>query len=439
MQAARHHLKLGAGEKLGGKYSLVRRLASGGMGEIWIAHNVLTEADVALKILRADADTAMQAELRFRHEAKLGAMLAHRNIVRVFDLIEHGDELILVLELLRGEGLDRHLCDKTKLPAVEAVAIVLPLLSALEHAHEMGVIHRDLKPANIFLAVDPDGLVTPKLLDFGIAKLPLAGVQTLDGRVLGTPRYMSPEQIRSDPKIDGRSDLFTVGALLIEMLTGAAPFKADSASASLAAVLEVELDPDPEIDPRLGLVIKRATAKRVYERFATANEFAKALREAIPDSDAALAATMRRERPPRSSRASHSDLSDPSGRPLFNGDASPESGSVPTASVLEPVVGPKKMSIVIGALVASVLVVIAVVGTRGVSASSASVTSAAASAPSAPATTGVDLAALPIVAVPASASSSQSSVAPSATSSARPAVKPRVAPKKKPVATTPGF
>ncbi|MEO6419322.1 MAG: serine/threonine-protein kinase, partial [Polyangiaceae bacterium] len=146
MQASRQNLKLEAGEKLGGKYSLVRRLALGGMGEIWIAHNVLTDADVALKILRPEADEKLQTELRFRHEAKLGAMLAHRNIVRVFDFIEQPDgELILVLELLRGESLYRHLRAKKKLPAEEAVAILLPLLSALEHAHEMGVIHRDLK------------------------------------------------------------------------------------------------------------------------------------------------------------------------------------------------------------------------------------------------------------------------------------------------------
>jgi serine/threonine protein kinase len=432
MQAVRRNLKREAGEKLGGKYSLVRRLASGGMGEIWIAHNVLTEGDVALKILRADADEKMQAELRFRHEAKLGAMLAHRNIVRVFDLIEHGDELILVLELLRGESLYRHLSARGKLPAAEAAAIVLPLLSALEHAHETGVIHRDLKPANIFLAIDPDGLITPKLLDFGIAKLPMAGFQTLDGSVLGTPRYMSPEQIRSDPKIDGRSDLFTVGALVIEMLTGKAPFKAESASASLAAVLELELD--PEIDPRLGLVIKRAMAKRAYERFATANEFAKALREAIPESDAALAAIMRREKPPPS-RKSHSDLGDHAGQHRSENGDSPDSGTGPIATVLEPRPGARKRTFLIAGLVTSALVATGamVATTRGLSAKAA----AAPSPP--PSATSIDRAAPTPIPVPPWTATPPPEPAPSAAPSARPGAKPYVPSKKKPVATTPGF
>ncbi len=435
MAAASQNLKLEAGEKLGGKYALVRRLALGGMGQVWIAHNVLTEADVALKVLRPDADDKIQAELRFRHEAKLGAMLAHRNIVRVFDFIEQDGGLILVLELLRGESLYRLIRGKKKLPAAEAVAILLPLLSALEHAHEMGVIHRDLKPANIFLAVDPDGLVTPKLLDFGIAKLPLAGVQTLDGRVLGTPRYMSPEQIRSDPKIDGRSDLFTVGVLLMEMLTGIPPFKTDSASASLAAVLELEIDPDPDIDPKLMLVIKRATAKRAYERFATAGEFAKALREATPDSDAAMAATMRRDKPP-SSRKSYGDGGEHSGPIPSDDNESPESGSAPVASVLEPRSGArKKRTFVIGAVAATALVALGIaLGTR----TAVAPVSTAVAPPTTVASASIEHAESPVVPVE-SASSIPSQPSPSAPPLVHAGVKPRVPPKKKPVATTPGF
>ena len=291
--------RLKANERLGSKYSLVRRIAVGGMGEIWIALNEMTDAQVALKVLRGDIDTKVEVEPRFRHEARLGAMLSHRNIIRIFDLVEEADgSLVLVMELLRGETLRHYLKARGPIDASEAVALTLPILSALEHAHEMGVVHRDLKPANIYLAVDPDGHVTPKLLDFGIAKLPMAGVHTLDGRVLGTPRYMSPEQIRSEPNIDGRSDLFSVGVLLMEMMTGQSPFFAKTPSASLAAVLESQVDPDPRIDPRLWLVIQRALAKRPYERYGTANDFAKALREAIPVSDEDLAARLRRDKPP---------------------------------------------------------------------------------------------------------------------------------------------
>jgi serine/threonine-protein kinase len=308
--------KLIPGTRLGGKYHLVRRIAFGGMGEIWVAKNRMTDATVALKVLLPDESRAdgeggdpqvqaaqrREAEPRFRHEAKLGATLSHRNIVKVYDFLEEPDgSLALVMELLRGETLHRYMRTKKTLDAAEVVAIVLPLLSALEHAHETGVIHRDLKPANIILDVDPDGHVTPKLLDFGIAKVPLAGVATLDGRVLGTPQYMSPEQIRSDAKIDGRSDLFTIGILMFHMLTGVSPFDAGSPSASLAAVLETPIDPDPRIDPRLWLVIQRTVSKRAYERFATAGELATALRAAVSFTDADLAATMRREKPPRRS------------------------------------------------------------------------------------------------------------------------------------------
>ncbi len=309
--------KLKQGERLGGKYLLVRRLAVGGMGQIWLARNAMTDAEVALKVLRPDAapdadatgDDAdlrrahsVDVEPRFRHEAKLGAMLSHRNIVRIFDFIEEPDgSLVLVMELLRGETLADRIAERGTLSPVEAVAILVPILSALEHAHEVGVVHRDLKPANIMLAVDPDGHVTPKLLDFGIAKVPVGGVHTLEGGVLGTPRYMSPEQIRADDKIDGRSDLFTIGILLHEMLAGSSPFAASSPSASLAAVLETQLDPDPRIDPRLWLVLQRALAKRAYERFATASELAQSLRAAVPETDKELAATLQRAKPaPRS-------------------------------------------------------------------------------------------------------------------------------------------
>ncbi|HWL86430.1 MAG TPA: serine/threonine-protein kinase, partial [Polyangiaceae bacterium] len=233
------------------------------------------------------------------HEARLGAMLTHRNIVRIFDLVEEPDgALVLVMELLRGETLRRHLKNKGPLPADEAISIMLPVLSALEHAHEMGIIHRDIKPANIFLAIDPDGQVTPKLLDFGIAKIPQGGVQTLDGRVLGTPRYMSPEQIRSESTIDGRSDIFGMGAVLVEMLTGQSPFFAETPSASLASVLETQLDPDPRIEPRLWLVLQRALAKRPYERYAHCAEFAQSLRDAVGVADHALFANLRRSKPP---------------------------------------------------------------------------------------------------------------------------------------------
>ncbi len=282
------------GALVGGKYRLVRRIGSGGMGEVWIAKNRTTSAEVAVKV-GLGAAPREDSVLRFRLEARLGAMLAHRSIVRIFDLVEEDDgTLVLVMELLRGETLERYLQRRGSLPAAEAVAIAIPILSALAHAHETGIVHRDVTPANVFLAIDPDGHVTPKLLDFGIAKLPASNAKhTIEGRALGTPRYMAPERIREHGDVDGRSDLFSVGVILYEMLTGTCPFAAGSPAASLAAVLEVVVDPDPRIDPRLWLEIRRALSKRPYERAATAAAMARDLLAACGQTEASLTEALR--------------------------------------------------------------------------------------------------------------------------------------------------
>jgi serine/threonine protein kinase len=273
------------------------------MGEVWVARNEATGAVVAVKLCLGNA-ASEESALRFRHEARLGAMLAHRSVVRIFDLVEEPDgTLLLVMELLRGETLERYLKARAPLPTKEAIAIALPVLSALAHAHDLGIAHRDVTPSNIFLAIDPDGRVIPKLLDFGIAKLPATGVHTLDGRALGTPRYMAPEQIRAQGEIDGRSDLFSMAVILYEMLTGTCPFAASSASASLAAVLETIVDPDPRIEPRVWIELQRALAKRAYERHNNANEMAEALRAASGDTEASLAGLLQRSPPSRDDAA----------------------------------------------------------------------------------------------------------------------------------------
>ena len=287
------------GLTVGGKYLLVRRIGVGGMGEVWLARNRTTGAEVAVKMARGVAISEDSA-LRFRHEARLGAMLAHRSVVRIFDLVEEADgTLLLVMELLRGETLERCMQRRGPLPTREAVAIAVPLLGALAHAHATGIVHRDVTPANIFLAVDPDGHVTPKLLDFGIAKVPGPGPKhTVDGRALGTPRYMAPERIREQGVIDGRSDLFGVGVVLYEMLTGLCPFAASSPAASLAAVLEVVVDPDARIDPRVWIELRQSMSKRPYERQATALAMASGLLAACGETEVSIGDALRRE-PPR--------------------------------------------------------------------------------------------------------------------------------------------
>jgi serine/threonine protein kinase len=285
--------------RIGGKYVLVRRLAAGGMGDVWLARNDGTEAHVALKVLRPNPDERTQTEDRFRREARLGGLLAHRSIVRIFDFLEEPDgTLVLVMELLRGETLEQWIEKRGAFPMREAMAVMTSVLSALHHGHQQGVVHRDVKPSNILLDVDPDGRVIPKLVDFGIAKMPRNDTsRTMDGVVLGTPSYMSPEQIKADPDIDGRSDNFSSAVVLYEMLTATCPFAAPTPSAAIAQVLQSAVDPDPRIDPRLWLEIQRALSKRPKERHASAAAMLAAMLAAIGETEDSLASVLRTELP----------------------------------------------------------------------------------------------------------------------------------------------
>lgn len=294
---------------LGGKIRLIKRIGRGGMGDVWVARNEATQAELAVKTLQRSERTPVHDE-RFRREARLSATISHRNVVRVFDLLDEADgTLALVMELLRGGTLEQCIRERGSLTPVQALAVALPVLSAMHYVHQKGIVHRDMKPANVFFAVEPDGHVIPKVLDFGIAKLPAAGsALTMDGSVLGTPYYMSPEQIRGQEDIDGRSDMFSFAVVLYEMLTGVRVFQRDSAAASLAAVLEHEVDPDPRIEPRLWIAISRALAKRPYERYASCAEFAEALRASVDVTDEDLAQALQDLRPMSGAFASSPSL-----------------------------------------------------------------------------------------------------------------------------------
>jgi serine/threonine protein kinase len=270
------------GDRIAQKLELVRQLAEGGMGVLWVARNLSTHAEVAIKVLLPQRSDDEHAAERFRHEAEVGAMLAHRNVTRVFDLLVDDDgALVLVMELLHGRTLEAAYKEKGTLSCLEAVELIVPILGALQHAHDHGVIHRDVKPSNIFLDVDPDGHTTPKVLDFGIAKAQDSSSLTHTGEALGSPKYMSPEQVRANKQLDARSDLFSIGVVLYEIITGENPFDAPSPTAALANVLEVEVDPDPRIEPRLWLEIQRALSKQAYERHDSAKDLADALCRAV--------------------------------------------------------------------------------------------------------------------------------------------------------------
>jgi serine/threonine protein kinase len=415
------------GQAVAGKYRLLRLLATGGMGRVWVARNESTGAEVALKVLRhgdAEADQERDLEARFRQEARLSAMFAHRSIVRVFDLIEDDAGLVLVMELLRGETLHAYAQRMGPRPSDEAVAILAPVLGALAHAHDRGLVHRDVSPANIFLAVDPDGHVAPKLVDFGIAKARdgASAVETVGGEVLGTPRYVAPERIRGARDVDGRADIFSVGVVLYEVLTGVSPFSAPSASASLAAVLERTVDPDPAIDPRVWLELRRAISRQPYERHAGARELATALREAVGATEGELEAKLQAVAP--RVVAEVEDVA--SGVAVVPTPPTPAGASGRAASRTRG----RAMWLAAGLALAAALVG-AVALTRGPG-------TAPASSPAAPPSAITDTPAPPLAPPPATTSAS-----PPPSASVRPPVAPSAARPRpgrpRPVATTPGF
>jgi len=261
------------------------------MAEVWAATNEATGAEVCVKVLVAGDDE--EAVPRFRREAHAAARLSHRAIVRVFDLLELNDDgaacaegehpfaLAIVMELLHGKTLAELLLARGKLTVDEAIDLVLPVCSALGHAHRAGVVHRDVKPDNIFLAEDSDGHVTPKLLDFGISKLGFSEERPITriGAPVGTPSFMSPEQVEGRA-VDPRSDVFALGIVVYMMLDGRNPFDASRVQ-TVAQILERQPIPLTGVGDGLWKVIERALHKSPEARFADARELGVALRIAV--------------------------------------------------------------------------------------------------------------------------------------------------------------
>jgi serine/threonine-protein kinase len=285
----RDAVHLRPGSLLAGKYLLLRVLGRGGMGVVWLARNTATGAEVVVKTLLPQR-ASKEALARFRREVRATAHLTHRGIVRVFDLLDLDAEqgfVLMVMERLEGHTLARELQDGCRLGVDQTLDIVLPILSALAHAHREGIVHRDVKRENIFIAVDPDGQQMPKLFDFGISQVQRAceGI-TLDGEVVGTPFYMSPEQA-GGRAVDAPSDVFSVGVLLYEMLSGRHPFLAgergpDQIHAVLMATHNSAPAPHDDLPPALWRVIERALQKRSEDRYASAADLAAALCDAVP-------------------------------------------------------------------------------------------------------------------------------------------------------------
>jgi serine/threonine-protein kinase len=264
------------------KYRLDSLLGEGGMGAVWRAVNLQLEVPVAIKLLRADRHTAELAE-RLRVEARAVAKLVHPSIVRVFDAGEsESGEPFIVMELLDGESLGT-LLERGPLLPTRAVQLLLPIAEALSLAHAGGIVHRDLKPDNIFVAEEGAGL-QPKLLDFGIAQVMSAlgpGARpTLGGVLVGSPDYMSPEQVRGYSDIDQRADVWGFCVVLYEAIAGQAPFEGDSCEAILASVLVDVPRPLSDVagvDAELAALVHAGLAKERDERPASIRQLGQRL------------------------------------------------------------------------------------------------------------------------------------------------------------------
>ena len=257
---------------LGGKYRLGNAIGVGGVATVYRATHIWTERDVAVKVLDPTLPHFDRLRESFLREARATVQLDHPNVVDVLDMGEEDwSTVYLVMELLHGPTLRDVLMDRGSLSPEETIEILMPLIDALDKAHEMGIVHRDFKPENIILSIDSAGVVTPKLLDFGVAAMLQAarsrGVASTDDIIVGTPQYMAPEQARDDrEQIGPQTDVWGVGVVWYECLTGQSPFERDSAVEALHAVCEAPVDFDLVPDAYVSLLedaLNRSPEQRI--------------------------------------------------------------------------------------------------------------------------------------------------------------------------------
>lgn len=291
------------GSVVADRYHVIKKLGEGGMGAVYLAEHVKMGRKSALKVMHPGMNADPDAIARFNREASNASRLSHPNICGIYDFGETPDGLIyLAMEFIEGKSLTDIIEANISLPPARAASIVHQVADALQIAHDAGIVHRDLKPDNIMIAKNRDGSDLVKVVDFGIAKASSSDAQkvTKTGMVVGTPEYMSPEQLAGD-KLDGRSDIYSLGLVAFNCLTGKLPFPSESAQEAMIMRLTdrprtlAEMRPDVAWPEELQAVMDRALARDSAERYQSAAQFGREFAEvvaAMPSTQATEGATM---------------------------------------------------------------------------------------------------------------------------------------------------
>ena len=263
-----------------GNYKITEKIGEGGMGAVFKGVDLMLEREVAVKVLRPEFASQPEVVERFRSEAVTLAKLNHPNIATLHSFFRQGNEYFMVMEYVRGDGLDRVIRRVGAMPLKDAVAHFCQALDGIGRAHKLGIIHRDIKPANVMIT--EDGSI--KVMDFGIARVLGTARMTKQGNIIGTIEYMSPEAIQGQ-EVDARADIYSLGILLYEMLTGRIPFEADTEFSMMMAQIQQAPPPPrtfaPHIPIALEHAIMRSLAKKPEARFQTAAEFRAALEASV--------------------------------------------------------------------------------------------------------------------------------------------------------------
>jgi eukaryotic-like serine/threonine-protein kinase len=280
---------MAATDKLG-RYEIIGVLGQGAMGVVYKARDPLLDRIVAIKTINMALEQEEMAEYkaRFEQEARAAGGLNHPNVITIYDIASSGDIAYMAMEFLEGRELRTLLVSGRPLPVAQAIDIAAQVADGLSYAHDKQIVHRDIKPANIMILQDGRAKIT----DFGIARMRSSQVKTETGMVLGSPKYMSPEQVMGQ-RADGRSDIFSLGVMLYEMLTGASPFSGDSITALMFQTLNtIPAAPramNPEVPEMLNFVVAKALAKKLDERYQNTVDLAADLRECAKQLGAAAA------------------------------------------------------------------------------------------------------------------------------------------------------